>query len=1044
MRFLQTNAPYSLPDHRFRLIGGLAVIIFLLAARASAQAIATGTIEGRISSATGGSYLENTRVTVEGAGLETFTDPAGFYRLTNVPAGTMQVRAFFTGAETTTVSVAVTSGQAVQRDIQLGILQERSGKETGPIRLDKYVVTEKQQMEGAAIAINEQRFSSNFKTVVSADEFGAASESDVGEFLKYLPGVQMGYNSGEARQVSIGGTDFNYTPVTFGGFSMTSSNQNGTNRGVSLESVALNNISRVEIINTPTPESPGAALAGSVNFVPRSAFERSKPQFTFSSYLQMRDDLRDFQRSVGGREQRTRKVQPGAEFSYVVPVNKHFGFSLSGTAFKAWSERDSMVNTWRGANTATDGNAFPDTSPDRPYLSTYVVRDGWLLRKRSSLSLTLDYRLSRNDRISLSATRTSYNTNYDTRSLTFTISRVASFSPDFTHGATGAGTLGISSPNGTQDRSITNYMPTLVYRHDGPIWKAEAGAGYAHSKDHTASGDRGWFAITAMTRPNVTVNFDGFDMLRPGKITVLDGATGRPVDPFDITNYTITTTNAPEPKGADAKGSLYANLRRDFKLGGTPVALKGGGDWQHQVRDTTNPFPANTNFTYLGPDGRTSSGDEGGAPFNFTEVATRRGAFGFPPVPTVNNAKLWAFYQANPHAFRLDESAAYTNAASISRHAEEVITSAFARGDLSFFHHRLKLVGGLRTEQTNIKAQGPLVDPTLNFQRDVTGKVVLGANGRPLTISNDPLTITRLTHIFLGTHVKREYLHWFPSINTSYHLWDNLVVRAAWHKSIGRPNFVQYSGAITLPDVENATSTSRIALNNAAIKPWTAQTTTLALEYYFARVGTIGVTVHRREFENFFGTSTIPATPEFLAIYGLDPAAYGGFLVSTQRNLGTTVRMDGLEFNYKQALTLLPQWARGVNVLANASTQHTTGASRDQFQSSPSVLNGGLSLTRRNYSLRVDANHRGRQFQNTVTGRGIQPDTKNFVKARTYIDITGELVMWRELRLFAKLRNVTDEGVDIDIYGPLTPPPARFQQRERYGSLWTFGVKGTF
>ena len=171
---------------------------------------------------------------------------------------------------------------------------------------------------------------------------------------------------------------------------------------------------------------------------------------------------------------------------------------------------------------------------------------------------------------------------------------------------------------------------------------------------------------------------------------------------------------------------------------------------------------------------------------------------------------------------------------------------------------------------------------------------------------------------------------------------------------------------------------------------------------------------------------------------------YGGFLVSTQRNLDTTVRMDSLEFNYKQALTFLPNWARGVQVFANASTQHATGGSRDQFQNSPSLVNGGVSLTRRNFSLRVDANHRGRQFQNVINGRGIQADTKSFEKARTYLDITGEHVLWRQFRVFAKLRNLTDEGVDIDIYGPLTPLYARFQSRQRYGSLWTFGVKGTF
>src|SRR5205823_4057758 len=80
----------------------------------------------------------------------------------------------------------------------------------------------------------------NVKTVVAADEFGAASEGDVGEFLKFLPGVSMDTLAGDARQVSLGGVDFNYTPVTFGGFGMTNGNQGGTNRGVSLEYMSLN------------------------------------------------------------------------------------------------------------------------------------------------------------------------------------------------------------------------------------------------------------------------------------------------------------------------------------------------------------------------------------------------------------------------------------------------------------------------------------------------------------------------------------------------------------------------------------------------------------------------------------------------------------------------------------------------------------------------------------------------------------------------------------------------------------------------------------
>ena len=33
----------------------------------------------------------------------------------------------------------------------------------------------------------------------------------------------------------------------------------------------------------------------------------------------------------------------------------------------------------------------------------------------------------------------------------------------------------------------------------------------------------------------------------------------------------------------------------------------------------------------------------------------------------------------------------------------------------------------------------------------------------------------------------------------------------------------------------------------------------------------------RRDFENFFGSTMFDATPEFLALYGLDPALYGRY-----------------------------------------------------------------------------------------------------------------------------------------------------------------------
>src|SRR5262249_24344101 len=141
----------------------------------------------------------------------------------------------------------------------------------------------------------------------------------------------------------------------------------------------------------------------------------------------------------------------------------------------------------------------------------------------------------------------------------------------------------------------------------------------------------------------------------------------------------------------------------------------------------------------------------------------------------------------------LDENTLYRSQVNNSKFSRETISSAFLRGDAQFFGRRLKLVGGLRAEQTNVEATGPLNDPTRNFQRTASGAVILGPNGRPLTIASDPLGIARLTLIDRGARAEKEYLRFFPILNASYNLRGNLVARAAWYTSVGRPNFNQYS-----------------------------------------------------------------------------------------------------------------------------------------------------------------------------------------------------------------------------------------------------------
>src|SRR5690606_6567956 len=93
---------------------------------------------------------------------------------------------------------------------------------------------------------------------------------------------------------------------------------------------------------------------------------------------------------------------------------------------------------------------------------------------RRSFGFTADYKLTRDDRISFSFQYFSFNADTTNRALTFNVNRVLAgdFSSHFTHGAPGAGDVRLAQ--GGRDRINRTYMPTLVWRHDGPVWKTEA------------------------------------------------------------------------------------------------------------------------------------------------------------------------------------------------------------------------------------------------------------------------------------------------------------------------------------------------------------------------------------------------------------------------------------------------------------------------------------------------------------------------------------------------------------------------------------------
>jgi iron complex outermembrane recepter protein len=1044
----------------FRLVA--CVLLGLTSAGVLHAQPGTGTVIGRVFNPATSSYLERVQVTVEGTSLETFSDEDGNFRLLGVPAGTAKIRAFRTGLPPSVTTVAITAGGTVEHGITMQSYAAAPGAAAAPIapgggnivKLDNFVVNSR-TMDGAAIAINEQRFAPDMRTVVAADEFGQVAEANAAEMIKFLPGVAIEYGGGNARNIMLNGAPAGNVPITVGGFDLASAGVGGMGRAVALDMVSINNVSRVEVVQSATPDSPGNALSGSVNLVPRSAFERSRPELVGSVFLLMRDQERSLKKTPGPTHEPRRKVHPGFDFAYTVPVNKRFGFSISANQATQYSPQDWVELTWRGTTGAIDANYAP-TTPDKPYLTNFSFRDDAKETGRTSLGFSADFRLSATDRVSVAFQHTQNYVDFFARQFNFNIQRALSrdFGPTFTHGdagATGTASFGnISVTNNALNRTNRTYMPTLTWRHAGRTWRFEGGAGYSRASNVDRDTDLGFFQGANATRGRLRINFDNISYLRPNDITVRDDNTGALIDPYRLDNKALTTAASNPRDFVDVRRSAMLNASREFNLG-VPVALKAGVDVRKMERDARG---GTINYTYVGPDGvaapapNTPVGNDNTAgPFIDEAFSTRTPAFGFPRVDWLSAAKIYQSSVQNPRYFTTNAIDTYNNFTNTSKHAEERITSAYLRGDISLLERRLKITTGVRAEQTNIDAEGPLNNPTANNQKAANGRPIPGTTIFPA----GSLDARKLILTDRGLSTEKEYLRWFPSLNANYAVRENLILRGAYYWSIGRPDFNQYASGVTLPDLtitpDPSTAAGRITVNNVGIKPWKAETIKARAEYYFERVGQVSFGAWRRSYTNFWQTQRVVPTEEFFDNYGIDAATYSAYEFFTQANQPGKYRLTGLEFDYRQSLTFLPTWARGVQVFANVSAIHESGAQLGSTSFAgfiPRIYNWGLSVTRPKYTARINWNYRGRQRLNSVANAGTEPGTYRYATERLYIDVLAEYKFTPRFSLFMNLRNLNDATEDFETYGPNTPQYARLRNITDFHSLWTFGVKGSF
>jgi hypothetical protein len=266
-----------------------------------------------------GKFLEGAEISIAGTNLRTTTDRDGTFSIGGVPSGPRSVSVAYPGHESKSNPVAVTAGQSASTSFRLG---------SDVVTLTEFKVTGSK--EGMSQAIALQKASFNQKLVAAGDQFGDISEGNVGEYLKFLPGVGIDYTANDARAVSLRGMSPIFTNVTVDGGRMASGTSSGDSRRFELEQVAINNVETIEVFKTMTPDMSADNTGGQVNLVTKSAFDRqATSHFTYNFSLTANaDNFTLSKRGAWGHGEKL-LVRPNIDLNYARRLSEKVGINVS-------------------------------------------------------------------------------------------------------------------------------------------------------------------------------------------------------------------------------------------------------------------------------------------------------------------------------------------------------------------------------------------------------------------------------------------------------------------------------------------------------------------------------------------------------------------------------------------------------------------------------------------------------------------------------------------------------------------------------------------
>lgn len=627
------------------------------------------------------------------------------------------------------------------------------------------------------------------------------------------------------------------------------------------------------------------------------------------------------------------------------------------------------------SDTIEGGGYRPVNGVIRP--DSQVFRDYSIERQRTGAVANFEWRPNDEWRLYANNTYTRYadDEERDTLTVQYRLGTLSNATPTGGQYSGGRGTIELRSREVVQ----TLYNLSTGGRYASGPWTLDFNGTYANATEETPRRIDWEFRSSTSAFPNTyEANGPFLDITSPNL--------------QDPSRYPFRRVRRRTDDVQEDTYSLGFDLRYD--LGQASNFLKAGARYVSRDKGWDRQ---NTNYTGT----RTPfllSAVSGMGPDDFFD-----GRFSFGPV--IDYPAAETYFRDNFANFNPDRATTTIDSLATDFNVSEEVVSGYGMANIEIAG--VTVIGGVRVERTEADYSA------YDLQRD--GGALIGA---PLRSGG-----TSYTNILPSLHLRTEPM-------------ENLVLRAAWSNTIGRPNYTDIVPRRELEYDEVATGVFRggISEGNPDLEPFESMNLDFSAEYYLTPAGIISIGLFYKDIENPIYNRTIDLTDTTI------DGQFFSLLSLTRPENASSGKIKGIELNYQQQFTFLPSPFDGLGLSANGtltdSSTEVFGRSDDVpfFRQSDSLGNVALFYEKYGFSARLALAHRSDYLEALNV-----PNLDLHVAERNQLDFKASYRLRDGVEIFGSILNINDEPLETYL-----GDESRVSSREIYSWSAAAGVSVRF